>query len=238
MENTTKYVEILVWPAVVLCAILLFQKGVNGLLGGDIEIKAFGVSVKGSAQQVETQLTDKITKLESKTSQLITQVNKLKGVNQSLVEENKSLLSMLENSTPIDAQLAIKSNELSLKSKALATNIDKKLSGVQQAANETKYESASELEKQGFKSFLDSDYQQAALYFSDADEAYPGYHNVREIKKLITNNLTDLESSQSEPQTRSLILSLMLEKYSWGMPSAEKLLIKKELKENKKESDK
>lgn len=229
MSDTAKYLELLAWPAVALSAMLVFQDGINGLLDGNVEIDAFGVSIRGTPSHVAAELSEKTRTLEDKTRELLSQVDELQQVNQDLAGENEKLIDLAQRCEPVEAAVTKASGELTSKSQLLAVTIQEKLSGVQAAANASKFEVASGLERKGFESLISADYRKAATFFVEANEVYPSYHNVQEISRLISGSLRSLEDPKSEPQARREVFTAILEKYSWGMPSAAKLVLKREL---------
>ena len=80
--------------------------------------------------------------------------------------------------------------------------------------------SASENEMAGFQALLDGNLSQAGVYFGQAYAAFPTYHNVDEINRLIQANLDDF--NQADATKREDILHQMyksiLDSYSWGAP--------------------
>jgi len=229
MSDVPRYVEVLVWPAVALVGIFVFQDGVNGLIRGNIEVKAFGVYIKGSPSQVEAEVTEKANALEKRTAELLSEVGELKGIQERLITENNNLQAAAKSCSPLSPETSQELETLRNASKELSASISQRVSGVQEAANRTRFEEASRLEKQGFEALIDSAYEQAVSRFSSADEVYPTFHNVHEIAKLLSRNLAELEDPATEPQTRRIVLDTILTDYSWGMPSSAKLAINKEL---------
>lgn len=229
MSDVPRYVEVLVWPVVALVGIFVFQDGVNGLIRGNIEVNAFGVYIKGSPSQVEARVTAKANALEQKTAELLSAVSELKGIQERLIAENNNLQVAAKSCSPLSKETSLEIETLRDASKELSASISQKVSGVQEAANRTRFQEASSLEKQGFEALIDSAYEQAVSSFSSADDVYPTFHNVHEIAKLLRRNLAQLDDPSTEPQTRRVILDTILRDYSWGMPSSAKLAIKKEL---------
>lgn len=77
------------------------------------------------------------------------------------------------------------------------------------------------LERQGFEALLANDIPAAREAFAAAESAWPEYHNVAEIHRLLQqagNRLDVGERSLPEAIFRS-VLQRILTEYSWGMPA-------------------
>ncbi len=114
-------------------------------------------------------------------------------------------------------------NEVLNKIADIQKNINKELSSVkQQIASpgllKEQVDSRSQvadIERQGFEAILNKNSRLAIQKFATAEEIWPDYHNVSEIKRLLLEQQATLNSSSSWQQLRDTIL----EKYSWGMPN-------------------
>lgn len=60
-----------------------------------------------------------------------------------------------------------------------------------------KFETATEMEKLGYKALEDKDVEKAILYFDKADEVYPTFKQSYEIKNYLNENKKDLKDSNS-----------------------------------------
>ena len=76
------------------------------------------------------------------------------------------------------------------------------------------------MERRGFEALLENDIPAARAAFAAAEQAWPEYHNVAEIHRLLeqaSNRLSPGETSLPSTIYRS-ILQKILKDYSWGMP--------------------
>lgn len=83
-------------------------------------------------------------------------------------------------------------------------------------------EDAPTLERQGFEALLENDIPAARDAFAAAEKAWPEYHNVAEIHRLLAK-----VSGGLRPGTESLpeaehhkVMRTIMQDYSWGMPPA------------------
>ncbi len=78
-------------------------------------------------------------------------------------------------------------------------------------------EAAKRLEMAGFEFLADRQVDRAIDAFARAEEAYPGYHNVYEIRKLLARGRAALKDPKDDAAWREVNRAI-LENYSWGMP--------------------
>ncbi|MFH7242594.1 MAG: AAA family ATPase [Spirulina sp.] len=92
----------------------------------------------------------------------------------------------------------------------------------QEESLNTVTDGASQLERQGFDALLLGDLKQARDYFRQAENAFPGYHNVYEIYNnvLTVSRLEEYDQSSPERQGEIMrdIYQDILKTYSWGAP--------------------
>ncbi len=74
---------------------------------------------------------------------------------------------------------------------------------------------ASEKEREGFQNLISSKYDNAISSFEASEKAYPTYHNVYELSKLIKSRKQDLNDSNKRKQVFQQIVS----NYSYGIPA-------------------
>jgi hypothetical protein len=74
---------------------------------------------------------------------------------------------------------------------------------------------ASEEERKGFQALIDGNYDQAIAAFKAAENAYPGYHQVYEIARLISARRQDL----NDPSKRKAVLQQIVVYFSWEAPA-------------------
>lgn len=81
---------------------------------------------------------------------------------------------------------------------------------------------ASDLERRGFEALLANDIPAAREAFAAAEQAWPEYHNVAEIHRLLVEVSRRLPPGgpSLEPDIHRRLLAEILENFSWGMPPA------------------
>jgi hypothetical protein len=79
----------------------------------------------------------------------------------------------------------------------------------------TRAQAASEKEREGFESLLAGDYDNAIKAFQSAEAAYPSYHQVYELARLIRQKKPDL----ADPERRKELFRLVVSQYAYGAPS-------------------
>jgi hypothetical protein len=84
--------------------------------------------------------------------------------------------------------------------------------------NESKFQIAKKYETTGFENLLGDRFKNSLEDFEKAYEAYPEYHNVEEILKLMHKNIEKLNDPNRRDSTKIDIYRQILEKYSWGIP--------------------
>jgi hypothetical protein len=91
-----------------------------------------------------------------------------------------------------------------------------KLAQVQPENNNTnKLQIASQKEREGFQNLIAGKYDDAIKSFQDSEGTYPGYHSVYELAKLIRSRRQDM----NDESKRKEVFQLILDKYSYGVPS-------------------
>lgn len=81
-------------------------------------------------------------------------------------------------------------------------------------AQQTKLGQVTELEKLGFQSLVQGDYEQALVYFQQAESIYPTFHNVYEITNLLQANQTALKDTAIQKKIAKRIVN----EYAWQAP--------------------
>ena len=78
------------------------------------------------------------------------------------------------------------------------------------------------LERQGFEALLNNDIPAARDAFAAAEKAWPEYHNVAEIHRLLTTASRLLPPGAKSLPREQLddVMTRIMTDYSWGMPPA------------------
>ncbi|CAB1057947.1 hypothetical protein D1BOALGB6SA_2703 [Olavius sp. associated proteobacterium Delta 1] len=77
------------------------------------------------------------------------------------------------------------------------------------------FAAASELERQGFERLLEGDFNSARRAFEAAERAYPSFHQVHEIARLLKRE----QSQLSSPEVQRRVLTHIISEYSWKAPA-------------------
>lgn len=80
---------------------------------------------------------------------------------------------------------------------------------------------AASWESKGFDFLVSKNAEAALLAFKNAENLWPSYHNVAEIRKLLEANLASLTSAPKEGKSEAwtAFYRTLVTKYSWGMPA-------------------
>lgn len=73
---------------------------------------------------------------------------------------------------------------------------------------------AAEKERDGFLALSNGEFDRARVLFSEAEAAFPSYHNVFEISTLLNRN----RNSFSDPAGKRNLLRQILRDHEWGIP--------------------
>lgn len=79
----------------------------------------------------------------------------------------------------------------------------------------TSSQTALEKEREGFQNLIDGKLDQSILAFEAAESAYPSYHQVYELARLIKSR----KQALSDPATKKAVLTEIITSYSYGAPS-------------------
>lgn len=74
---------------------------------------------------------------------------------------------------------------------------------------------ASDKEREGFQELINGNYGQAVVAFQAAESAYPSYHQVYELSRLLKARKEDLSDSSK----RKAVLQQIVANYAYGAPS-------------------
>ena len=90
---------------------------------------------------------------------------------------------------------------------------------------------AADLEKKGFAFLISKDVEGALQAFTEAEELWPKYHSVAEIRKLLDENRSALAAApkQGKSEAWSKVYRIILTDYSWKMPEDAKKKLSEEL---------
>jgi len=182
-----EYIKVLIWPLILIIGFAFYSDKLFGIIENR-EIDAFGLKVGKQVDKVSSNYKAELKALKAS------------------MKDNKdsSLLTKVE---------IIEENLERELAQVKKTALNKEASSSAIARNEK----VAKLEYDGFTALLNKDLSGAISTFSDANELWPDYHNVSEIKKLLLNNKQSLSGAKSTEAWQAVMKTIQ-KQYSWGMP--------------------
>lgn len=205
------YIRVFIWPLILVGGAFLFNEDIVKLIN-EREIKFAGL-------EIGSKITERINSVKENTKAEFEDIKKL-------FEE----LNVAKTKSPDIAPQIF--DKISVKITALDKNIDKDVGRISQDflvlyENPVKESSlinqqqdAMAFESKGFQFLLNKDIEEAINAFAKAEELWPSYHNVWEIKQFLLSEKTRLlnrENTNNDLAWERVYVTL-LSKYSWGMP--------------------
>ena len=237
-ELTLSFIKALIWPILTVVVLFSFHAEIGSLLGGDIEAEIFGVKLKGKKISGVDQLEKQAAQLKEALSAAANKLSEQDATNLKLREENAGLRKAIEEqnkkienanatgaitTSRLGPLIVQETKELAVKSQRLTTAIQADIDRAQSIVRGKNIDQARENELKGFEYILTDQFDDAIRSFDLSFTAYPDYHNVDEIRKLLRRNKKELEDPATRDRTKKEIYGQILSKYKWGMPeSAEK----------------
>ena len=182
-----EYIKVLIWPLILIIGFAFYSDKLFGIIENR-EIDAFGLKVGKQVDKVSSNYKAELKALKAS------------------MKDNKdsSLLTKVE---------IIEENLERELAQVRETALNKEASSSAIARNEK----VEKLEYDGFTALLNKDLSSAISTFSEANELWPDYHNVSEIKKLLLNNKQSLSGAKSTEAWQA-VMKTIKKQYSWGMP--------------------
>lgn len=199
------YLRVLMWPAVLVVVILIYQSDVREILRNR-EVKVAGVFEIGK----------KVEQIEENASEELADI--------------RALLEALSNQSPSDAEIVVA--DIGTKLTNIERNLSQQVEQIKRAQQQAQTvppisreqlaprlapeESAATLERSGFEALLERDVTAARAAFEAAYTRLPDFHNVDEIRKL----LREKEQNLADPDSTawSQLYRIILSDLSWGLP--------------------
>ena len=227
-ELRLEYLKILIWPIFALVLIFSFRSQLTSVLEGGFQADILGVQLKSDNETGINKLKEQIGKLQENVGDLTDQLMAHRKLNASLVQENEKLSKALEaeirkQGGGAEDEKVLRDNQETLKtltsqSNSLFSSIEQKIDSSQKILGGSKYERARSLELEMFEHLLQGRYREAMSAARKASQAYPGYHNVYEIERLLREHENELLSPDRLEAAGKKLIGEIVEKYSWGMP--------------------
>ncbi|QPB85427.1 hypothetical protein CWC22_020610 [Pseudoalteromonas rubra] len=180
------YIKVFLWPAILILAFAVYGDKLFKIIE-QREIDAFGLKLGKQIEDISSNYEAQIAQLK-------------KDIQAS--QEPATLLKKVDG---------------------IQVNLAKQLSNVKQSVLLTKTQSVpnrkaqvDQYERAGFNAILARDISEALSQFSAAQAIWPDYHNVSEVKRLLSKQKNQLHDSQSTAW--QAVFDTILMQYSWGMP--------------------
>jgi len=205
------YIRALIWPVMLVAGAFLFNEDIIKLIN-EREIKFAGL-------EIGSKVTERINSVKENTKA------ELEDIKELLQEFDAAKTQSLDTATQISEKIIEKITTLN-------KNIDKDVGQISQDVSvlqenhpkrsslPNQQQDAMEFESKGFQFLLDRDIEEAINAFTKAEELWPSYHNILEIKQFLLSEKTRLlntENTNNDLAWEKVYVTL-LSKYSWGMP--------------------
>lgn len=217
-ELTIDLVKALAWPTITAMVIFWLGSDVKDTLLDILKNRNWRIGNFESGelleQRVENLKTNVQTELDEQKEllQQIIEDPSTGGQTQEYATKALSRLNLVQrevNSEISSIQQAVRPSEQTIQYQLQTDQLNKRI-----ASNEAK---AQALELEGFMYLVQKNAKAALQAFTEAEDLWPEYHNVAEIRALLQKNIRLLDSPES-PQWKK-IYDTILENYSWGMPA-------------------
>jgi hypothetical protein len=234
-ELILEYLKLFVWPVLIIVLVLVFRNPIISVLdSGDIELDILGVKLKGSKANMKQvdDLKRKEATLQENLNILSKDIENLHAIKNRITTENLDLKNRLDklllekqksgiNVKAIREQLSkevVRAKEDAEASNQVYYDAKQRVAQSQKLVNEPKFQTAKKYETSGFQNLVKDRFKQSLENFENAYKAYPEYHNVEEISKLLRKNIEKLNDSSRRDPAKINIYRQILESYSWGVP--------------------
>ncbi|MFV8448422.1 hypothetical protein ACPV47_09155 [Vibrio jasicida] len=187
-ELILEYLKVLIWPLVLVVAIVFHGERILKIMETR-EIDAFGVKLGRTLDSFAQNTHQQISRLKEDAA------------------SSSDSIELLENIENFDRNF----------SKQLFAITRSKVFENASVAESGRLEKVESLERDGFEAILKRDVEAAIKFFSSAERAWPDFHNVSEIKRLLVANKSSLLDTNNDLEWKNTIRTI-LKSYSWGMP--------------------
>lgn len=213
------FIKAFLWPGVVVLAFLLYEGDIRKLLT-EREWSIGGViSVGKKVDDIRTRTVEEISDLHAlvrnalkgrEGTKLATDIEekfKNLGANfgQEMVRVTDDAYELAGRQS--ETQAPVQGQSLSSQT-ATPSTAQRPLS---------RRERASAAERRGLEALVSKDIDAAIKAFSEAVEAWPEYHNVSEIRKMLVERQSRLTTANADEW--AIVYRMITTRYSWGLPS-------------------
>jgi hypothetical protein len=168
-------------------------------------------------------LSKQVVRVQALDAQIAEKESRIKGLDRDLQAKGQQLnatekvcsdfQSVVEEEYPEAAKSALKQT---VENNPGSKDVLESLSQVatQSQGQSSKLSTAKQKEREGFEKLISGDYAGAADAFKAAEKAFPSYHNVYELSKILNENRAQMDT----PAKKQEVFSTIVKKYSYGAP--------------------
>jgi hypothetical protein len=213
-EFILEIVKTLIWPALIILAVFWLGSDLKEMLKsrtwkiGIIEVGDRITTLKDTMQSEFLLQKDYLDKI----------LSNYKDPGKVQEYANKALIS-IEN-----AQKGVKKDIQTIQENIPITL---PVAVSQKKTNGNKPNTAQGCEALGFKYLMEKEIDPAIEAFSESERIWPDYHNVAEIRRLLTERRETLKTKDSHQW--KLLYQIILKQFSWGIPSEVRQQMQKDI---------
>jgi hypothetical protein len=198
------YVKVMMWPLIFLGIFLTSRQELLDIVSNR-EVDAFGLRIGERVTEVQANASTELEEITRMIQELRDDDVAEPAVAEQIAARVDSLSRNLERDI---TQISEAAAPRRLLTPASASSAERR--GVLAANSEAR----------GFNALLRMDLDGAVDAFSEAEEAWPEYHNVAEIHRLLVTIREEAGAASNETGTEQLwkeLYTTLLTSYSWGM---------------------
>ncbi len=202
-----EYIRTLIWPILVGVAVVFFSSDISTLLR-EREIQIGDLKFGSRIEEISEITTEELEEIRQSVAELIAR------------SEDPEIRQAAEK---IDQRLENLAANLDEEVDELREDVLETQAGGVEEHSQSEEDDASRLEEEGFAYLAERDLEGALTSFKGARDAWPEYHNVSEIYRLLNSRESDLKEGSEEARQQAWedVLRKILEEYSWGMNDQE-----------------
>ncbi len=194
------YIRVIIWPTILIFGLFYYKSDISKILQ-ERELEIAGLKIGQKVSEIKENVQVELADIQK-------------------------LLKELQASTGDSAKAAAITKKIVARTESLNKGLNKDIAqiriGTQKAAPDitNTRAMAKDWELKGFDFILAKDVERAIKAFANAEAAWPEYHNVAEIKKLLTREEGRLAKAAKDGDNNPWreLYQTLLAKYSWGMP--------------------
>jgi hypothetical protein len=207
------YIRALLWPAMVLLAFVAMRDDIMKIVNTrEVEI-AGALKIGKSIDDLESKAQAEIDDLKRMVANLQAAPQDPDRVKAATAAVSANLEALERNIGREVAQIRVETAPV-----VAAQQLTPSAQGNPAAGPADPRSQAQRLEQQGFDALLERNLEAAIAAFSGAAKAWPGYHNVAEIERLLRTSQAQIAGGGDDAWQK--LYRTILTQYSWGMPSA------------------